>query len=170
MSSNLQNVEHRGFEPLTSSMPWKRATNCANAPKCLNSIYNLGGDSKLKACLTYFGRARGSAEQGVWTGTGGVVWAWTRRVSVGQGVRARTWGVVGGKGRHAHGSEGRPVGVWCVGGVARAGSKRGGRKPSWRAAAGGLRLPSMTARHRGCARDCTAQSYALVTDTFPADP
>ena len=26
-------VEHRGFEPLTSSMPWKRATNCANAPK-----------------------------------------------------------------------------------------------------------------------------------------
>ena len=25
-------VEHRGFEPLTSSMPWKRATNCANAP------------------------------------------------------------------------------------------------------------------------------------------
>ena len=26
-------LEHRGFEPLTSSMPWKRATNCANAPK-----------------------------------------------------------------------------------------------------------------------------------------
>ena len=26
-------VEHRGFEPLTSSMPWKRATNCANAPR-----------------------------------------------------------------------------------------------------------------------------------------
>ena len=26
-------VEHRGFEPLTSSMPWKRATNCANAPE-----------------------------------------------------------------------------------------------------------------------------------------
>ena len=25
-------VEHRGFEPLTSSMPWKRATNCAIAP------------------------------------------------------------------------------------------------------------------------------------------
>ena len=25
-------VEHNGFEPLTSSMPWKRATNCANAP------------------------------------------------------------------------------------------------------------------------------------------
>ena len=25
-------VELRGFEPLTSSMPWKRATNCANAP------------------------------------------------------------------------------------------------------------------------------------------
>ena len=25
-------VELRGFEPLTSSMPWKRATNCAIAP------------------------------------------------------------------------------------------------------------------------------------------
>src|SRR5690606_30335065 len=29
-TSNL--VELRGFEPLTSSMPWKRATNCAIAP------------------------------------------------------------------------------------------------------------------------------------------
>jgi hypothetical protein len=28
-------VELRGFEPLTSSMPWKRATNCAKAPCCL---------------------------------------------------------------------------------------------------------------------------------------
>ena len=28
-------VELRGFEPLTSSMPWKRATNCAKAPRCL---------------------------------------------------------------------------------------------------------------------------------------
>ena len=27
-------VELRGFEPLTSSMPWRRATNCAIAPKC----------------------------------------------------------------------------------------------------------------------------------------
>ena len=27
-------VELRGFEPLTSSMPWKRATNCAKAPRC----------------------------------------------------------------------------------------------------------------------------------------
>jgi site-specific DNA recombinase len=25
-------VELRGLEPLTSSMPWKRATNCAKAP------------------------------------------------------------------------------------------------------------------------------------------
>ena len=31
-SSLVRGVEHRGFEPLTSSMPWKRATNCANAP------------------------------------------------------------------------------------------------------------------------------------------
>ncbi len=26
-------MELRGFEPLTSSMPWKRATNCAKAPR-----------------------------------------------------------------------------------------------------------------------------------------
>src|SRR5919106_371538 len=26
-------VELRGFEPLTSSMPWRRATNCATAPR-----------------------------------------------------------------------------------------------------------------------------------------
>ena len=25
-------VEHTGFEPVTSSMPWRRAPNCANAP------------------------------------------------------------------------------------------------------------------------------------------
>ena len=31
-SSLVRAVEHRGFEPLTSSMPWKRATNCAIAP------------------------------------------------------------------------------------------------------------------------------------------
>ncbi len=36
-SSTSDWVEHRGFEPLTSSMPWKRATNCANAPReCLS--------------------------------------------------------------------------------------------------------------------------------------
>ena len=32
-SSLVRGVELRGFEPLTSSMPWKRATNCAIAPK-----------------------------------------------------------------------------------------------------------------------------------------
>ena len=26
-------MELRGLEPLTSSMPWKRATNCAKAPR-----------------------------------------------------------------------------------------------------------------------------------------
>ena len=31
-------VELRGFEPLTSSMPWKRATNCAIAPEPLQTI------------------------------------------------------------------------------------------------------------------------------------
>ena len=29
---DVHGVELRGFEPLTSSMPWKRATNCAIAP------------------------------------------------------------------------------------------------------------------------------------------
>ena len=31
-STGLLLVELRGFEPLTSSMPWRRATNCAKAP------------------------------------------------------------------------------------------------------------------------------------------
>ena len=31
-------VELRGFEPLTSSMPWRRATNCAIAPRCGASL------------------------------------------------------------------------------------------------------------------------------------
>lgn len=33
-STTSEIVELRGFEPLTSSMPWKRATNCAIAPGC----------------------------------------------------------------------------------------------------------------------------------------
>ena len=169
MSSNLQNVEHRGFEPLTSSMPWKRATNCANAPKCLNSIYKPGGDSKLMACLTSIGRARGVG--------GGVGW----RTGGGGGSRGMDQkGVLAGEGGRRE--RGGALRAWTRRGAGGAGStaagrgcrarreQKGGRKPSWRAAAGGLRLPSMTARHRGCARDCTAQSYALVTGTFPADP
>ena len=35
-------VELRGFEPLTSSMPWKRATNCAIAPCGLHRCYSSG--------------------------------------------------------------------------------------------------------------------------------
>ena len=31
-------VELRGFEPLTSSMPWKRATNCAIAPRSVHRV------------------------------------------------------------------------------------------------------------------------------------
>ncbi len=31
-SSLVREVELTGFEPVTSSMPWKRATNCAIAP------------------------------------------------------------------------------------------------------------------------------------------
>src|SRR5690606_25246687 len=43
-------VELRGFEPLTSSMPWKRATNCAIAPRCRaapTSVDDPGGLSQL---------------------------------------------------------------------------------------------------------------------------
>ena len=39
-------VEHRGFEPLTSSMPWKRATNCANAPRA--TLSGLRHDPPLR--------------------------------------------------------------------------------------------------------------------------
>ena len=35
---NLVIVELRGFEPLASSMPWKRATNCAIAPLPVNRL------------------------------------------------------------------------------------------------------------------------------------
>ena len=31
-------VELRGFEPLASSMPWKRATNCAIAPYRVSTL------------------------------------------------------------------------------------------------------------------------------------
>lgn len=42
-------VEHRGFEPLTSSMPWKRATNCANAPQ---DLINTTRDSSISLIRT----------------------------------------------------------------------------------------------------------------------
>ena len=160
-------MEHRGFEPLTSSMPWKRATNCANAPKCLNSIYNLGGDSKLMACLTSIGRAR-VAGGGVGCGRGGR--GFTRH---GQEGGAGGGGRAAGAGGVASLDQKGCRWGWeyrCGQGVSRAQGARGGRKPTWRAAAGGLRLPSLPARHRRCARDCTAQRYALVPGTFPADP
>src|SRR5699024_5059676 len=37
-SGPMRVVELRGFEPLTSSMPWKRATNCAIAPLTMFSL------------------------------------------------------------------------------------------------------------------------------------
>lgn len=33
-------VEHKGFEPLTSSMPWKRASQLRQCPKCLVPDYH----------------------------------------------------------------------------------------------------------------------------------
>lgn len=46
-------VELRGFEPLTSSMPWKRATNCAKAPRCLadsGSLADTRQQRKIGSC------------------------------------------------------------------------------------------------------------------------
>ena len=34
-------VEHRGFEPLTSTLPVLRAPNCANAPMNASIIYDF---------------------------------------------------------------------------------------------------------------------------------
>ena len=39
-------VEHRGVEPLTSTMRMSRATNCANAPCASGSITQHSGKSK----------------------------------------------------------------------------------------------------------------------------
>ena len=46
-------VELRGFEPLTSSMPWKRATNCAIAPRAVPDYRMLSpvGKAALAACF-----------------------------------------------------------------------------------------------------------------------
>ncbi len=38
-SSLVRAVELRGFEPLTPSMPWRCATNCATAPCCGSQLY-----------------------------------------------------------------------------------------------------------------------------------
>ena len=44
MPSLLSLVEHRGFEPLASTLPVLRAPNCANAPYMIdNSIILAGG-------------------------------------------------------------------------------------------------------------------------------
>ena len=36
-------VDHVGFEPMTSSMPWRRSPSCANSPRLVHA--------HLKACL-----------------------------------------------------------------------------------------------------------------------
>ena len=38
--SCVPRMEHRGVEPLTSTMPLWRATNCANAPCCSVALAN----------------------------------------------------------------------------------------------------------------------------------
>ena len=40
-------VEHRGVEPLTSTMRMSRATNCANAPCASGSISQNGRKGKM---------------------------------------------------------------------------------------------------------------------------
>ncbi len=53
-------VEHIGFEPMASSMPWKRATNCANAPNVLycnkKSLLSL----EASFCLGCYAPTRGT--------------------------------------------------------------------------------------------------------------
>jgi hypothetical protein len=39
-------VDLKGFEPLTSSMPWKRAPNCATGPQTTESNYTIGTADK----------------------------------------------------------------------------------------------------------------------------
>lgn len=50
-------MEHKGFEPSTSSMPWRRAPNCANAP-CKQWNYNrflpLTQELFFSHCQSYF--------------------------------------------------------------------------------------------------------------------
>ena len=53
-------MEHTGFEPVTSSMPWKRAPNCANAPSV---VYNT---TIASLCKSFFAlqRVRSAARPG----------------------------------------------------------------------------------------------------------
>lgn len=39
INTSRQLVELAGIEPATSSMPWKRATNCAIAPKAMSYLH-----------------------------------------------------------------------------------------------------------------------------------
>ena len=39
INTSRQLVELAGIEPATSSMPWKRATNCAIAPKAMSHLH-----------------------------------------------------------------------------------------------------------------------------------
>lgn len=41
--STVTLVEHRGFEPLTPTLPVSCAPNCANAPRLDYSILRVGG-------------------------------------------------------------------------------------------------------------------------------
>ena len=69
-------VELRGFEPLTSSMPWKRATNCAIAPFQLppheathRRLVHLAADDKPARHLPHTSIGTMSHGIGIWLGT-----------------------------------------------------------------------------------------------------
>ena len=47
-SGNL--VEHRGFEPLTSTMRTLRATNCANAPRMIGGFVQTSVETASRNC------------------------------------------------------------------------------------------------------------------------
>ena len=46
-------MEHRGFEPLTSTMRTLRATNCANAPYILFRTDNIIASDGCKGKIIY---------------------------------------------------------------------------------------------------------------------
>ena len=43
-------VEHRGFEPLTSTMRTLRATNCANAPRMIGGFVQTSVETASRNC------------------------------------------------------------------------------------------------------------------------
>ena len=76
-SSLVRGVELGGFEPPTSSMPWKRATNCAIAPSGSSPISDADNSMESRAAganlprVRYLTSPRALLIHGVGVSTGG---------------------------------------------------------------------------------------------------